>query len=287
MKPDFIGVGAQKCATSWINNILDHHPQIAVPKYESDKETRYFSCFYDRGYEWYERHFTCIEQEIISGEFSTSYFHSKDIPQRIYDYNPEAKILVCLREPISRVISNHKHELRMGHVSGDNRYLNNAIINNPMYVYQSLYCKHLKNWLEVFPRDQIHIMIYEEIVNDHETFIDKLCEFLGVDPIVDITVLEAKVNVSRISRNDSMTGVIKKLVHVCRSIGLGFMIDYMKASKVKNIVSNATTTDDMDEFMLMSGELNDELIKIFTPEVAGLEALLGRKFRCWSEYNNG
>ena len=49
-----IGIGAQKCASSWVHAALGVHPQIGVSE---PKEVDFFSYYYDRGYQWYETHF--------------------------------------------------------------------------------------------------------------------------------------------------------------------------------------------------------------------------------------
>ena len=52
--PTMIGIGAQKCASSWVHAALGVHPQIGVSE---PKEVDFFSYYYDRGYQWYETHF--------------------------------------------------------------------------------------------------------------------------------------------------------------------------------------------------------------------------------------
>ena len=126
----FIGIGAQKCGTTWIHRNLALHPQLSVA-HGQDKDTRFFSCFYDRGYEWYEACFDTATADVHTGEVSTSYFHTADAPQRIKAYNPDAKLFVCLRNPVERVLSNHRHEARVGHISGANLALEAALENNP------------------------------------------------------------------------------------------------------------------------------------------------------------
>ena len=54
MRPSVIGIGAQKCASSWVHSVLGAHPQIAVSE---PKEVDFFSYHFDRGYRWYEGHF--------------------------------------------------------------------------------------------------------------------------------------------------------------------------------------------------------------------------------------
>ncbi len=55
MKPNFIGIGAQKCASSWLYDILADHPEAAV---SATKELDFFSYHYERSHAWYERQFS-------------------------------------------------------------------------------------------------------------------------------------------------------------------------------------------------------------------------------------
>ena len=285
MKPDFIGIGVQKCATSWINRILSSHPQIVMPTYDTDKETRYFSCFYDRGYEWYERHFSHKEGMMVSGEFSTSYFYNHDIPQRIYDYNPAMKLIVCFREPLSRIISNHKHELRMKNISGRNMYLDNALSNNPMYVHQSLYYTHLKKWLEVFPQEQLLILIHEEIVCNYDHFIKELFQFLDVDQNIKLgdKNLTEKVNESRLPVNKQISFSKRGLANLMRKLGLGRLVSLLRARGLGQAISKVNTTNDMDEFTQLNEQNRHDLQKTFNPEIECIERLLGRELSVWKK----
>ena len=54
IKPNFIGIGAMKCATTWISECLRYHPEIYM---SSPKEIHFFSAYYDKGLDWYLNHF--------------------------------------------------------------------------------------------------------------------------------------------------------------------------------------------------------------------------------------
>jgi hypothetical protein len=54
MQPTYVGIGAQKCASTWLHRILAEHPQVTVPEI---KEVDFFSYHFDHGYQWYEQCF--------------------------------------------------------------------------------------------------------------------------------------------------------------------------------------------------------------------------------------
>ena len=68
MKPNFIGIGAQKCATTWVYRVLEDHPAALL---SDPKELHFFSSNFDRGYQWYERHFPETSSAKAVGECST------------------------------------------------------------------------------------------------------------------------------------------------------------------------------------------------------------------------
>src|SRR5450432_1780443 len=70
-RPTYVGIGAQKCASTWLHSILAEHPEVAVPEV---KEVDFFSYRYDYGYQWYERCFRSSKPARARGEISPSYF---------------------------------------------------------------------------------------------------------------------------------------------------------------------------------------------------------------------
>ena len=110
-KLDFIGIGVQKSATSWVFQSLIEHPEIQAGK---EKEINFFNFKYQYGYHWYQNRF--FDSELLTGEFSTQYFWDKNVPERIYQFNPDIKLILCLRNPVDRAFSQHQHEIRKNRV---------------------------------------------------------------------------------------------------------------------------------------------------------------------------
>src|SRR5690606_5014485 len=174
---DFVGIGVQKAGTTWLHRMLSAHPDVFMAQAD-DKDLRFFNAFYDRGYLWYERHFATTRAQ-RRGEFSTSYFYSKDAPERVYRYNPKMRLLLSLRDPVARLISHHRHEIRLGRIAHD-LPLERAIESNPSYVEQSRYFTQLSRWLEWFPLSSFHVVIFEEMFEDAARTVRDLYAFVGV-----------------------------------------------------------------------------------------------------------
>ena len=98
MLPNFLGIGVQRAATTWLHNCLDEHPQVFVPK---DKELHFFSSQFDRGLAWYESCFAAANGQMAVGEITPTYLHEAPI-ERIAATLPAARLFLVLREPVAR-----------------------------------------------------------------------------------------------------------------------------------------------------------------------------------------
>jgi len=127
-KVDFIGVGVQKAATSWIFQCLLEHPEIPAG---SDKETNFFNFRYSFGYPWYQSKFQFGEWK--AGEFSTLYFVDKNVPERIHRYNPKVKLILSERDPVERAFSQHQREIRRNRLPKELYDFKLAVQFNPTY----------------------------------------------------------------------------------------------------------------------------------------------------------
>ena len=94
MKPTIIGIGAQKCASTWIYDILADHPEVTLSK---KKELDFFSYHYENGYSWYEQQFQEKANTLMAIEISPSYFNEASVPERIITYSKDIRIILSLR----------------------------------------------------------------------------------------------------------------------------------------------------------------------------------------------
>ena len=248
MKPDFIGIGAQKCATAWIYSMWRIIPQITMLLSGQKKDTEFFGYFYDRGFEWYERHFEKQENG-IAGEYSTSYFYNLEAPERIYNYASGIKLIVSLRHPVERAFSNHKHEISLGRVSGKNLIFENALKNNPMYLYQSLYYTHLTRWLQYFDQTQIFILLLDDLKENPKKTIQDLYEFLSVNPKHEPAILYKRIHETRVPQNTFFESFIKKTSALLKNIGAGRLINYLKRKGVNRAVYKLNAQEENIAFL--------------------------------------
>ena len=172
-KVDFIGIGVDKAATSWIFNCLKEHPQICG---SSRKEVHFFDKNFERGLEWYAKFFAHCADDKIKGEYTVSYFVHGSSAERMYSLFPQARLLLCLRHPLEKLISKYYFDRSRGKTS---RSIDDYARNFPKE--QLLYHQHLERFLQYYPREQIHIIIYKDLSEDPVNVVRGLYDYLGVD----------------------------------------------------------------------------------------------------------
>ena len=275
--PDFIGLGAQKAATSWIYACLYEHPQICMPV----KEIHFFSRTRNwiKGYGWYEKIFEKCPIDTKVGEFSTSYLPNPDTPLRICQRYPEVKLIVSLRCPIDRAYSNYMNDIIAGIVRPEMPF-EEALRVHPEYIEQGRYAKHLERYLGYFKKEQLLILIYEDSLKDPLRFIRSIYYFINVDPGFVPTMLHARVNPSRIPRSVKLDRCIDRVRPVLRKIGLESLWWFMKKTGIGGKI-HALNTRSKNDKKGPSDATKRLIYEILKEDINSLEKLIGRKLTEW------
>lgn len=182
--PHFIGIGAQKAATSWLFKMLSMHPDVYFPK---GKEVAYWNGKFDKrahinSYLEAFRQGTAAALGGFSGDITPLYMLAaeKDIAfMRLV--LPDVKLLFIARNPVERAISGSDFHMRFrGHqVSSYDNLLFSPFITNC-----GLYMKYLDNWLRHFPRESIHFIIQDDIKDDPRGIMRGVADHIGLDPAI-------------------------------------------------------------------------------------------------------
>lgn len=263
-----------------MHQMLKEHPDVFVAE-SDEKDTRFFSYFFDHGYQWYEKFFQSLGNESVCGEISTSYFYDLDAPKRLYEYNPRAKIIVSFRNPVERIISNHRHEIKLGHIQGSPS-LEDGLVNNPAYVDQSKYYTHIKRWMEYFPRDQFLILLFDDLQNDAAGFAREIYQFVGVDDDFVPPSLDSKANEGLVPKSRFLYEVLPIVSKVLRQVGLGSLVEWLKSRGVKKRISTMNNRSAEQDVLAVSPETEEKLRSILHEEVESLSGLLDRDLSFWN-----
>lgn len=280
MKPTFIGIGAQKCASSWLYDILADHPEAALSE---KKELDFFSYHYENGYAWYEQQFPEKPDAKVVGEISPSYFNEASVPERAKLYSPDLRILLSLRDPVERALSQHRHLVRIGTVIGPDYRFETALDDNPSYIEQGRFATHLSRWLASFPVSQLHVVLMEDIRKNPEETARKVYEFLGVSPDHRSAALYEKSNPSYVVRSKVMDATIRRLRKTSRQMGLGRIWQALGDSGLRNFYRGVNRESSDAVVPPVQAETIGELRAMFSEEVIRLEQLLGRDLASWRQ----
>ena len=213
--PDFIGVGAPRCGTTWLSSLLSQHPGIYMnPNF---KEIHFFDNNYERGLAWYSRFFKDQPPDKVCGEFTPSYMHLENGIQRIHQMKPDAKIIVVLRDPVQRAYS---HYMQRKSFTRGLASLESIIEGNSKQLLDfGEYGRQLKEIYGFFPREQVHVIVFEEMVSAPQACLLGLMSFLGVEPI-ELDLDQAPKN----ALTDAHSFLVKRLIRGLQSLGRRYAI---------------------------------------------------------------
>jgi hypothetical protein len=299
--PDFFIVGQLKSGTTALFEMLRVHPQIYMPE---RKEPRFFATemyvrdaprpggtpkTLDEYLAWFED--ARPDQRI--GEASAVYLWSHAAARGIADVQPDARIIAIFREPASMLRSLHL-ELVQIHVETETD-LRTALeledsrkrgIDVPRHTYWPAlllysdhvrYAEQLRRYLEVFPSDQILVLIYEDFRRDNEATIRTILRFLDIDDTLPLETRDANPSVRVRSKR------AHELVHSV-GVGRGPVSRALKAT-IKAVTPQRlrhTMWNEAERRLLYAhpeppdSDLMLELRRRFKPEVVALSELLKR-----------
>lgn len=278
-RPNAIGIGAQKCASSFIHAVLGSHPQASVA---NDKELDFFSYHFDHGYRWYETHFDGVNGD-IRFEASPSYFHDPRAPQRVHDFDPDMRIICLLRDPVERAFSNHLHELVKGHIPAATPF-EDGLSNNPAYVEQGRYATHLSRWFDRFAEDQILVLLAEDIRADASSQAARIYEFLAIERDFSTNLLSERRNVSDRARFGWLRAGLRAQGRAMRKMGLEEHLVTLKQAPPFRQLLRLNSVDVRNEIPPMTGATKARLTEMFAEEVLATEKIIGRDLSLWSSH---
>jgi hypothetical protein len=274
-RPNFLYIGSSKSGSTWIFKTLSWHPQIYM---YPGKNLGFFSSRFEKGWDWYIGNFRPGAQHKIIGDVSHSYLVSEDAAARIREHLPDAKMMVCLRDPVKRTFSDYLDGIKNGKIDGS---LEEELERTPALITRSRYGTHLSRYLERFDRDQIHIASFDELVSNPDAFTARLFEFLGVDALELPPKLKEKVLPAGSPRSRALATGSKRLSQLMRAWGLNGLRGKLKTSRsVRNLIYKPLS---QDKRPTMSSQTEQRLREMMAEEVQLLDRLAGTDFcKLWN-----
>jgi hypothetical protein len=175
----FLGIGAQKSATSWLYKTLSSHPNIAFP---AGKEIHFWDQPCGRNIEWYMQLFS--DETCINGEITPAYgFLPVNVIQEIYDLMPHLRLIYLIRNPIDRAWSSARMALGRAEMlpeeASDQWFIDH--FNSIGSLVRGDYETCIRQWRSVFPSEQLLIMRYEAIADNPVLVANNVLNHLGLD----------------------------------------------------------------------------------------------------------
>lgn len=174
--PDFVIIGAMKSATTSLFRYLDEQPETHMAH---PKETRFFSDLWPRGLDWYLGKFEGAGPDQILGEASTTYTNPLyPAAERMAEIIPRARLIYIIRHPVDRLRSHYRWEVQR---TRESRPLVDAI-REPDNEYLTLSCYHrcLLPYIDRFPREQLLVVRFEDLVRPPAPAWSEVLRFLSL-----------------------------------------------------------------------------------------------------------
>lgn len=286
VKPNFIIIGSPKCGTTSLFKYLSQHPKIEF----SDRKEPKFFCWKDLDLNFSgnslvlnQIRVTTVQdrQEYLDlfknktadfiGEGSVDYFHSRNTAEKIFDFNPNMKLILILRNPIDRAYSDWKHNVKMGYENI--KVFRNAIKaitkrkkNNGVpyfdYLHKGNYASHLKEYLSYFGHDKVLVLFFEDFQKDPGKTCNEILHFLGEKKSFDFNTEIVFTKSGEVYRYYKINSLAKKITSLNKRTG----------DKIRSVNRIPEKISMKDRFFLTD---------YYRQEIKELEAILDKDLAHW------
>ena len=303
-QPNFFVVGAPKCGTTSLQIYLSRHPQVFMSE---PKEPHFFCSDFPlvraRGpvptFDDYLALFGDANGALAIGEASPLYLFSQTAPAEIYRFNPQAKIIIMVRNPADAIPAFHAQWLlsmledeqdfetawRLQADRAQGRRLPQFAVDAPLYQYSQLFrlAEKIDHVLSVFPADQVHVIVFDEFVRDTRAAYEDTLAFLGLPS--DGQIEFPKVNANRTRRFP----MISRGLYALSSWSVFAAATRLWRHKTGQqspttalwqLFERVTAKEAPRE--AISDTLRQELVETFRDDVSRLSTLLGKDLSHWS-----
>jgi hypothetical protein len=222
----------------------------------------------------------------VRGESSTSYSAypaRKDVPLRIRELIPEAKLIYMVRDPIERIVAHYAQHQANGKEA---RSLDDAVRcqlrdgDDPVnpYLCMSRYATQVEQYLEHFPIERILVLDNVDMQNDRKAVLREAFRFLEVDETFESPRFKQLLNTERDQVRFSPVGARLKDTRLAR------FVQWRVPREVRGPITKPLTRllSQRVERPQLSSELRTELAETLKPEVERLRELTGKPFANWS-----
>ncbi|XP_037817009.1 heparan sulfate glucosamine 3-O-sulfotransferase 6 isoform X1 [Lucilia sericata] len=184
--PDTLIIGVKKSGTRALLEFIRLHPDVRA----AGCEVHFFDRHYQKGLHWYRHHMPYTIEGQITMEKTPSYFVTKEVPLRVHHMNSNTKLLVVVRDPVTRAISDYTQAASKK--TDMKRFEELAFVNGSYAVVDTnwgpvkigVYARYLEKWLQFFQLSQLLFISGERLIMDPAYEIGRVQDFLGLKRVV-------------------------------------------------------------------------------------------------------
>lgn len=276
---DFIGIGCRRCASSWLHECLNEHPEVGKPP----RGLHYFSNQLDKGIDWYLDCFRDFSNKPCVGEFSVSYTYPDKYAraaEKIYESFPHVKLFMVVRNPIDRAHSDYRRSVQMLEISKDTTF-RKAIEQNPIFLERGCYASFLKRYLDFFPKERILVLFYEDLLADPKGYLRTLFSFLGVNPNFEPSILRKPKGHASMIRSEAISKLLSQggdlFKWIFNHLHMDILVDIIRLTGIwRRILELNKKEQRLDK------ENHLIIMKYYEHEIKELERLTGRNLSYWA-----
>ncbi len=195
--PDFLIIGAMKAGTTSLFRDLMTHPRVYFPLDKEPGNLCDDRVLTPEGRAEYAAHFRRARADQVCGEASTAYtkipVYTGAAERARAMLAPGLKVIYLVREPVSRIVSQHYHEVIIRDLEVEDD-VNAAVRRFPRYIAYSRYAMQVEPWIAAFGRANVRIVVFERYIKDRKGTVADIERFLGLDPRPDLVETDRVFN---------------------------------------------------------------------------------------------
>ena len=276
-------MGAPKAGTTSLYKYIERHPDIFMSPV---KETNYFTCneINNQGLYYHDTKivkakdyfslFSGWRREKYIGEASVSYLFYNDVSRKIYNFNPKAKIIILLRNPVERGFSHFLMDKRLGYVNVTFEEIVYKTSKHELlslyyqqFVELGYYFQQVKRYLDVFGKENVGVYFFDDLVVDSQYVLNKVYDFLEIDSVASWGVIK-KHNVNMKPKNILVSNLY--FSRSLRSIIKKIFSNKLLLNKIKYLLFT------VDQKRELSKEVHKYLVSLYISDIQSLEKLIDR-----------
>lgn len=274
--PNFLGIGAPRCGTTWLHRLLASHSDVLMPSRR--KELSFFTENFDRGLEWYSKSFQWSPDgypPTAIGEITPMYLYHDECRKRIRDTGFVERFIVCLRNPVNRLLSGYRMISITDSIDMD---LHNFIDKYTDVLTNGYYARALKPWFDDFGRENFLLLKFEDMVKHVISSKKRIASFLKIDPCGFPTEAgKKKIYKSFTPRFPRIYTTAKQTTRWLHQMNLSWIVNMIQRFGTKKLLEASA----QDSRPRLSNDQRSVLKSMYLDDMNELEKISGFSVASW------